>query len=366
MCPATTSSISRRVSASLREIVVPARGRACCVRRRAWRHGRRRPRRSTTRLSASSEVGLERAGRGFAALRRASRPGRRPSVDAGAAFGELLQVGFQRARQDIAALASFSTWPATSPSMLARFRPASRGRPPARGKDVAAFGELLDLAGDQPVDAGAALGELAEIGLQRPGQDVAAFGQLADMAGDHLVNVRCGFGRASAGLRSARGRGCRGRRAAVPAGFRATASMLARASLTLRRSSSSARDDHVAAFGELLDLAGRRRHRSRRGLRRISAGRPAAPRPCGRGLRRACGLWFSTASSMPARASASRWMSASKARDTTWRAASRRPAKSPARASSMDEVDLTMSAISAPILRLALVDHADKVSACPR
>ena len=50
-------------------------------------------------------------------------------------------------------------------------------------------------------------------------------------------------------------------------------------------------------------------------------------------------------------------------RDTTWRAASRRPAKSPARASSMVEVELTMSAISAPILRLALVDHAGKVLA---
>src|SRR5690606_17446638 len=43
-------------------------------------------------------------------------------------------------------------------------------------------------------------------------------------------------------------------------------------------------------------------------------------------------VWLSTAWSMPARASARRAMSVSNARDTTWRAFSRRPAKSLARA----------------------------------
>ena len=123
------------------------------------------------------EVGFERAGQDVAALGQFLDLAGDQSVDACTAFGELLQVGFQRAGEDVAASASFSTWPATSPSMLDRVSASlSRSASSARSEDIAAFGELLDLTGDKAVDAGAAFGQLAEVGLQRARQDAAALG----------------------------------------------------------------------------------------------------------------------------------------------------------------------------------------------
>ncbi len=57
------------------------------------------------------------------------------------------------------------------------------------GQDVAAFGELLDLAGDDRVDAGAGLGQLAEVGLRAPARGFRGPQQLLDLAGDEPIDV---------------------------------------------------------------------------------------------------------------------------------------------------------------------------------
>src|SRR5882757_4152098 len=61
------------------------------------------------------------------------------------------------------------------------------------GEHGAALGNLLDLVGDKAVDRGAAVGEFAEIGLQRARQYVAAFSQLSDVASNHFINDRTGL-----------------------------------------------------------------------------------------------------------------------------------------------------------------------------
>ena len=206
---------------------------------------------------------------------------------------------------------------------------------------------------------------LLEIGFQGARQDVAAFGQLADMAGDHLVDVELGLGELLRvflqHLRQVLAAGCQPFEMAL----RATVSMVTRWSLILRRSSSRAREIALrpsASFWTWLLTAASMLARPSANLAR-SACRAAAMRSRpSESLR----VWFSTAWSMPARASASFSMSASKARDTTWRACSRRPAKSPARASSMEEVDIDDVGHFGADARLALVDHAEQRVACPR
>ena len=61
------------------------------------------------------------------------------------------------------------------------------GFEPGRGVQLPG---LASLTGDKAVDAGAAFGELGEIGFERAGQDRAALGQLADMRGDHRIDAR--------------------------------------------------------------------------------------------------------------------------------------------------------------------------------
>jgi hypothetical protein len=78
------------------------------------------------------------------------------------------------------------------------------------GQDGAALGDLLDLAGDEAVDARAAVGELSEISFQRTRQDVAAFGQLTDVASDHFINVRTGLDEFLGGLRRVPGQAVHG------------------------------------------------------------------------------------------------------------------------------------------------------------
>ena len=81
-------------------------------------------------------------------------------VELAAGLADLLEVGFSRARaRRLRPSASFSTWAATVTSISAR-EPETfiRSLVQRLREDVAAFGDLLDLAHDEPVDAGAALG----------------------------------------------------------------------------------------------------------------------------------------------------------------------------------------------------------------
>ena len=216
-------------------------------------------------------------------------------VDAGPALGELGEIGFERPRED-----------------------------------VAAFGEFLDLAVDQPVDAGPALGQLGEIGLERAGGCRGL--RRASRPGRRPCR-RCWSGSRTAwrDRPPAHARGCCGLRPACRHGRRpfrqcsigfgrasARSSLSARARFSrpavepvelafqcrvdagarfvdLAQVVLEGRDDQGAAFRQFLDLLADGAPRSRNGLRRISADRPAVPPPCGRGLRPACGVWFSTA-----------------------------------------------------------------------
>ena len=135
----------------------------------------------------AGEVGFQRLGKGFAAAVEPLQLLGDHAFDDLPAFLELLDVGLEHLRRSNCGRRRISG-PGSRPDCRCR----QVGLQGAR-KDVAALGELLDLGGDDAVDAGPSLGELAEIGLQSARQDVAAFGQLADMPGDHFVNVHTGL-----------------------------------------------------------------------------------------------------------------------------------------------------------------------------
>ena len=71
--------------------------------------------------------------------------------------------------------------------------------------------ELLDMTGDQRVDAAAGFRQLVQVGFQRALENVAAFGELFDLAGDEPVDAGAAFARACQDRPAAPGSGRRGR-----------------------------------------------------------------------------------------------------------------------------------------------------------
>ena len=138
------------------------------------------------------------------------------AVDAGAAFGELGKIRFQGPRKQAAVARQslrmvLDQLTDTGKVGFQRFAEVAAilgqlgGMAVHQGLDGTdvgfqragerrtPFGDLFHLSGDQPVDIGPALGQLAEVGFEGAGEDAAALDQLSDMAGNHFVNDRTSF-----------------------------------------------------------------------------------------------------------------------------------------------------------------------------
>ncbi len=229
-------------------------------------------------LDMAVEQAVDAGDVGFQRLDRASRPLIEPlqllgdhAFDGQPAFLQLRDVGLERLRDRIAAVGEFLHLAATRLSIAGRSALSARDR---MSRPSASFSTW---AATMPSMPDAALGQLAEVGLQSARQDVAALGQLADVAGDHFVNVHAGLDE----FLRVFGERARQALAACRQPFelvvRARRRSSARCSLILRRSSSSARDsmlrpsasfwtwaadggvDRGAAFGEFRQVGLQRR-----------------------------------------------------------------------------------------------------------
>ena len=124
----------------------------------------------------------------------------------------------------------------------------ARSSSSALRQNVAAFGDLLDLAHDEAVDLCAALGELRQIGLEGALEDVAAFGEFLDLGGDEVVDAGAAFGQlGEVVFQAARQHG---------AAFLEAARLRGRERFDLRDVVVERDREHAAAFDELLDMAG--------------------------------------------------------------------------------------------------------------